>query len=105
MNPVHSSLEPLFDEPGHFHAMEVPPILLIQLYRCGARSQRYLQTELSNKPLNERPAMFKILWRELLHQAVVDSHQLAFVVILQHQLACTHLGLLSQNYLGAKMPL
>jgi len=28
MNPVHSSLVPLFDEAGHFHAIEVPPILL-----------------------------------------------------------------------------
>ena len=79
--------------------------LLIQLYRCGARSQRYLQIELSNKPLNESPAIFEMLWRELLHQPVVDSHQLAFVVVFQHQLACTHVCLLPQNYLGAKMPL
>src|SRR5215471_11988702 len=35
--------------------------LLIQLYRCGARSQRYLQAELSNTLLNESPAIFAML--------------------------------------------
>jgi hypothetical protein len=83
----------------------VPPILLVQLYRCAARSQRCLQTELSNKLLHESPAIFKILWRKLLHQPVVDSHQLAIIVILQHQLTRAHFGFLPQDDFGAEMSL
>lgn len=61
----------------------------------------------SNARLNARPVgcYARRFLCKLLHQAVVQPHQLTVVVELQYQLSGANLGTFAQKYLGAEMSL
>ena len=42
---------------------------------------------------------------ELLHQSIVNSHQLGIVVVFEHELPGTHFRLLPQEDFGSQIPL
>ena len=50
---------------------------------------------------NTRPTIL----RGLLHQAIIDAHELSVVVILEYELAGAKLGFLTQQNFGAELPL
>src|SRR5579859_8852 len=105
MNPVHSSLVPLLEEPGHFHAMK------FLLGRLSYSSVRNAQVNASHtrscpKDTEERPDRPNDAgFVALLHQSIVNSHQLRVVVILEHELTGSHSRFLAQENLGPKVPL
>src|SRR6476646_5993365 len=97
MNPVHSSLTPVFDEPGHFHAMT---FLLDRLSYFSVRSAQVNASHMRSCPKDteerfDGPAAAR--FAALLYQSIVNSHQLRVIVILQHQLTRPHFRLLSEE--------
>src|SRR5579859_2724336 len=105
MNPVHSSLAPLLEEPGHFHAMT---FLLGRLSYSSVGSAQVNASHARSCPKDteERPGRPNDAgFAGLLHQSIVNSHQLGVVVILEHELTGPHFRFLAQENLGPKMPL
>src|SRR6202008_5079957 len=106
MNPVHSSLIPFFDAPGHFHAIELPQKIIHYQFNVVERevNDASIASCRMNR-LNEGAGSAATHSSELLHQPVVEAHQLRLVVILQHQLSWAHFRFLAQQNFRSKMPL
>jgi len=79
---------------------------LVAVEKCrmqflNARSGRQKTLGLpGSSALDSKPASLR-----LLHQSIVDPHQLCFVVILQHQLPRPQFRLLPQNHFRTQVPL
>src|SRR5271170_6620458 len=105
INPVHSSLTPFFEEPGHFHAMTFllvdSPTVASGAHKSTHRTCRVVQRIWWNQRTGQIVAGFA----GLLHQSIVNSHQLRVVVVFQNQLAGPHFRLLPKEDLCSQVPL
>src|SRR6266581_7215188 len=100
MNPVHSSLAPLFVPLGHFHPMSNPRSRDSSYFeRRPQRSQRDRATGLSNEAPERTGSTSEV--RELSHQTIVEPHELGIVIILEHQLPGTYFRFLMEQHLRA----
>src|SRR5579862_5500437 len=108
MKPVHSSLLPLLVLPGHFHAITVPRcrwknssgdqhahcsgMRRLGKERCTKICDKVVECATERKD-SRRVAMLKQFQAtNLLHQAIVEPHQLAVLIVFEDQLARTELG-------------
>src|SRR5579859_466095 len=103
MNPVHSSLVPLLPAPGHFQGMKTLPMRLFYF------SVRTAQVNARSKPscpkdTVERVDSAKSSWpSSLLHQAIVNSHELRIVVVFEDELARANFSFLTQQNFCSQM--
>src|SRR5215470_11299256 len=99
MKPVHSSLPPplALVELGHFHAM-MSILQTDSSHFSGSTAQ-------VNAGFAEKCRIRRRWKARLLHEAIINAHQLRVFVVLQHKLAGATAGFLTEKHFRAEVPL
>src|ERR1700687_5971956 len=96
MKPVHSSLlAPFAAAPGHFHAMATPKETSPTLTTPADKSTRRCKAVVESGDGWKASAPNAGRQASLLHQAIIQTHQLGVFVVLQHELSGPHLRFFS----------